>query len=232
MASVGAANKFFNVLSISYGNFLDLRVLRPKQKYKLSESLVLKTTPCQHDDLFCKHPKTCVGLKFEEPGVGAFAAITSDTEYWAGLSENFGDLQDKMMVMHIGSIKGDEVSTRTRVTKPIYENHLGLRGVFNLIFEIKPSLVLISEFGEEFLGIRQKIAEILDENFSGTRVLPADIGLKIDFSEDSNVPKIICRFCKTPISSTDVSLETDGKSIQCMCPKCKAIIDSRYLWKS
>lgn len=221
MASVGAANKFFNMLSISYGNFLDLTVLRPHQEYKLSESLILKTTPCQHNDLFCKYPKTCVGLKFEELGVGAFAAITSDTGYWVGLSENFNDLQDKMMVLHIGSIKRDEVSTRTRVTKPIYEHHLGLRGVFNLIFEIKPSLVLISEFGEEFLRIRQKITEILDKNFSGTRVLPADIGLTIDFSEGPNSPKIICTCCKTPISPLDISLKTDGKAIQYVCPKCK-----------
>lgn len=231
MASVGAANKFFNMLSLSYDNFLDVTVIRPNQEFKLSDSLILRTTPCHHEDLFCNHPETCVGLKFEERSAGAFASISSDTGYWVGLARNFNDLQDKMMVLHIGSIKRDEVSTKTRVTKPVYEHHLGLRGVFNLIFEIKPSLVLVSEFGEEFLKIRREVTEILDKNFLGTKVLPADIGLKIDFSEGSNSPKIMCTSCRAPIPPIDISSKTDGRSIQYICPTCKAIMSSRYLWK-
>lgn len=220
MASVGAANKFFNMVSISYDNYLDVEVLRPHQEYKLSESLVLKTTPCNHTDLFCGHPQTCVGLKFGQPDIGPFLGITSDTGYWAGLSENFVDLRDRMMVLHIGSIMSKELSTLTRVTHPIYRNHLGLRGVFNLIWEVKPSSVLISEFGEEFLNIRMNIAEILDNCFPSTKIIPADIGLRIDLSGNPTSPRIVCGSCNNLVSVSEISAKTKDGSIQYSCQSC------------
>ena len=87
-ASIGATNKYCNLISLSYSIFGKVSVINPYSSYKLSNSIIMRTTPCQHNDLFCSHPSSCVGLKFySNEETEPIVAITSDTGYHAKLKD-------------------------------------------------------------------------------------------------------------------------------------------------
>ena len=67
-ASISAMNKFTNLLSFSYEVFKEVIIMNPSSNYTLSDKIRIETTPCQHNDLFCKHQSSCVGLKFYRSG--------------------------------------------------------------------------------------------------------------------------------------------------------------------
>lgn len=67
----------------------------------------------------------------------------------------------------------------------LYDNHLGRIGIIRINEVLQPDICIISEFGEEFKGLRQEVAQTIREAFDGklkTWFIPADIGLKIDIA--------------------------------------------------
>ena len=222
-ASIGAVNKYCNLISLSYDTFKEVSVVNPNSSYRLSDSIYLKTTPCQHKDLFCSHPSSCVGLKFysdEEPE--PIFAITSDTGYHSQLKGAFADLEDNLVILHIGGIKDEEKEYIPPPNIPLYKSHLGLRGVLNFIFDIKPSVAVISEFGEEFRGTRMGISGLFDQEFGVTKVIPADVGFTIEFSRTEPRILVACNNChsKVPIANIQVRLLEKGSNLVYLCPDC------------
>ncbi|MEO5360291.1 MAG: MBL fold metallo-hydrolase [Nitrospirota bacterium] len=92
-----------------------------------------------------------------------------------------------ILIPHIGSIEKTEFQFDfTKTIKEnkgnFYKNHLGILGCICLAYQIKPEMIILSEFGEELRDIRidivRKIHDIL-------RIpsLPGDIGLHIKIDD-------------------------------------------------
>jgi len=105
-----------------------------------------------------------------------------------------------ILVAHIGGFKKEEKENK------YYPTHLGRLGLMQMIIALQPELCLISEFGEEFSGLRisltncikKSLLDVLDQNKnllskdSLTRlknliIIPSDAHLKINLGrEDDN----------------------------------------------
>ena len=221
-ASIGAMNKYCNLISFSYHLFREVHVINPNSSYQVSDSICMKTTPCQHNDLFCSHPSSCVGLKFySDKEQKPFVAITSDTGYNSQLKEAFADVEGNLVILHIGGIKDEELEYIPLPNIPVYKYHLGLRGVLNFIFDIKPSVVIISEFGEEFRGARMGVSSLFDEEFKETKVVPADVGFTIEFSRRKPGILVNCSICQSKVPIAEIQPELREKALVYLCPNCR-----------
>jgi hypothetical protein len=113
-----------------------------------------------------------VGLFFDfldgTPRIG----ITSDTGWYdksdqtgKSLGDVFSELKPDVMILHLGSIIRSELSGAA-----FYATHLGARGVFRVIESLPECrLAVISEFGEECRGQRDRFAKQLSDHFKATR---------------------------------------------------------------
>jgi tetratricopeptide (TPR) repeat protein len=117
--------------------------------------------------------------------------------------------KDIVLIAHLGGFKESEnrfwnydEKTKTIINKEIisssledslkkmyYDNHLGRLGLVKLVETLEPDICLVSEFGEEFNGLRIKFTKILQEAFNSKKItfLPADIGLCLDFSDTNQI---------------------------------------------
>ena len=220
--SIGAMNKYCNLVSFAYDIFKEVNVVNPGSSYQLSDSIRMKTTPCQHQDLFCSHSSSCVGLKFytddeEKPSV----SITSDTGYNPQLKEAFADVEGRLVILHIGGIISEEMEYTPLPNIPVYESHLGLRGILNFVFDVKPSIAIISEFGEEFKGVRMSLSDLFDEEFKDSKVIPADVGFTIEFVRDDSKMLVKCSKCQTMSPIAEIQPKLDGYAIVYICPNCR-----------
>jgi hypothetical protein len=109
-------------------------------------------------------------------------------------AEEFQINKIDILIPHIGSIKNKELSydleksiRHKKNLKKLYEHHLGFVGTAAAIHFWQPGLVLLSEFGEELCGIRNKIAEILSTNLNAA-VFSTDINFRVDLEK----MKILC----------------------------------------
>ena len=135
-----------------------------------------------------------------------------------------------VLIAHLGGFKEYEyeyakyVLTKddSGIEKSYYKNHLGRIGVVKVAEIVKPELCLISEFGEEFKGRRQEIAEIYNEVFSkiqDTKFLPADIGLVYHFEDSTDgkknkikaITKIDIDSYKTPLAENNYEFVDKNK---------------------
>lgn len=222
--SIGAVNKFCNLISFSYDLFREIKVINPQSLYQLSSSVSMKTTSCSHNDLFCSHPASCVGLKFycgknPRPIFG----ITSDTGYNSKLKEEFADLQGHPVILHIGGVKEKEIEFLPPPVFPIYKHHLGLRGVLNFVFDVKPSAAIISEFGEELKESRMSITALLQKEFGdNTKIVPADVGFTLKFTKRKPYVFVPCDICHKdrPIEQMEAKQGKKDKRITYICAKC------------
>ena len=224
-ASIGAMNKYCNLISFSYNIFKKISVINPNTSYPISSTICVNTTPCQHKDLFCSHPSSCVGLKFyPDKESKPIFAITSDTGYHSQIKNAFADLEKNLVILHIGSIMEEEMKFTPPPNIPLYKSHLGLRGVLNFIFDVKPLAAVISEFGEEFRGTRVSISDSFDRQFGETKVVPADVGLTIRFSREEPRYIVTCGGCNLQLSiiDTHARLIEKGSNLVYLCPDCFA----------
>ena len=158
-----------------YGNIVPLtdRDGKMGKEHILSEtepSIMLHTTHTEHalDDGFGKG----VGLIFKFGEKLETLGITSDTGWYSqymlgkklekmSLGETFQEHSPGVLVLHVGSLKQDELRN-----SGFYKTHLGARGVFLSIDEIKEcKLAILSEFGEECRGYRRWFANRVDRYF-------------------------------------------------------------------
>jgi hypothetical protein len=91
-----------------------------------------------------------------------------------------------VLVPHIGSIKRYEFdinNTGIDIESNYYDTHLGILGTISSIERWKPELCIISEFGEELTGLREKLVRELEVTCKSlskdTYFVPGDIGLFI-----------------------------------------------------
>ncbi len=109
--------------------------------------------------------------------------ITGDTRYEPALGKQYSDSQ--IILLNIGSMEKEEGK--------FLSQHLGMCGCINLLKEArlgKPTLAILTEFGEEFKGRREIISKII-ENWAqpmstpdtALKVIPADVHLELKLSD-------------------------------------------------
>ncbi len=124
---------------------------------------------------------------------------TGDTgwKYASYYSENVKEhlAKNKVMIAHFGGFEDKELKFITDKKKsfPYYKNHLGRLGMVQLVKSIQPQLCILSEFGEEFKGLRSKIARAYTNSFkesgySSTKFIPGDLKLKIKLDSCGSDP--------------------------------------------
>lgn len=220
--NIGAANKFMQLLSVSYENVGERVILDPGANHILFSGLTVTVCEAFHSDLYAPRGK-CVGLLFElrnEQRSFNFG-VTSDTGYASRLKDDFSRLSESMIVLHLGSVLEDELKLEGP-TERIYREHLGIRGVFNIIYDVRPRLAVISEIGEELRDSICSLADNLRAVFPDTVILPADVGLKIDLSRFGDPFAVECQSCKTFVDIKDIAYSpaSNNRDIRYLCGKC------------
>lgn len=217
------------LMSLSFDNLSKLVVLSPSTKYDITPQISINTHPGFHKDLYASRA-SCLGLAFEcsSEGKKVCFGITSDTGFSSELSKAFSEMKDSMLILHIGSVLEEELDLGTQSDR-IYEQHLGLKGTYNMIYEIRPKVAIISEIGEEMKDTILPIVEKLKKIFPDISTLPSDIGLKIDLSSFGAPFKVECQRCKKLSDASTVAFEysPEKKSIEFLCSNCKASIEHK-----
>lgn len=161
---------------VDYQYFANIKPLTDQDK-KMSRRHILSgnprveliTTHVEHGDKNGFGNGVGLLFKFQKniPSIG----VTSDTgwyESWVderdeeiNLGEAFNKYAPQVLVLHVGSIKKTELQD-----SGFYKTHLGARGVFRTIDEIKScQLAVLSEFGEECQGHRGWFADKISKHF-------------------------------------------------------------------
>ncbi len=145
-------------------------------------NIISQTPSIRLHSLLARHTelggnKKAASLKFRLSGDGNSRTLqlgfTADTGWHPGMKDFFSGVD--VLVAHVGSVKRYEIDEAR-----FYGNHLGVLGLFKILQEIytpgHPPTVILSEFGEELMGLRDILGKELSERFPGMKVFPADIG--------------------------------------------------------
>ena len=110
-----------------------------------------------------------------------FMRIKKMLAHNVGISvEDMSSYEGFILLAHLGGFKPHEQYLyRSNASKAFYDNHLGRLGMCKIIECLKPSVCLVSEFGEEFAGCRKEFADMLHGQYPKTIFLPVDTGLRI-----------------------------------------------------
>jgi len=125
-----------------------------------------------------------IETRIKEKGAGPLSiGVTGDTRYEPGLGKNYSDAQ--IILLNIGSIEKEEGK--------FLPQHLGICGCINFLKEArlgKPTLAILTEFGEEFKGRRDVISKIIENwaqpmatDETSLKVIPADVHLELKLSD-------------------------------------------------
>ncbi|MDD3308180.1 MAG: MBL fold metallo-hydrolase [Acetobacterium sp.] len=157
----------------------------------------IQVIPAKHDDLISL--RDSVGFVFEFTETNSILIITGDTGWSKEIKEQYfklsKDYKEKgykiILVAHLGGFYEKEIEYDPNpypdaeiTSPPFYKHHLGRLGLASLLETLKPDYCFISEFGEEFKGKRINLANIFDEVFKDTVILPVDNGFKYDVVND------------------------------------------------
>jgi hypothetical protein len=220
-SNVGAANKFMNLIAQSYDSIGNLVIMNAKEKFKIVPDLTMTACSAFHNDLFAPNVGCSLGLIFSSDDGRLCFGITSDTGYRKELKDEYISLKGGLMVLHIGSIKNEELDV-SRPREGKYQEHLGIRGVYNLIYDVKPKLAILSEFGEELRDVRQALSASLHSFLDKTAIIPGDMFLKVDLSKNGLPFRFQCSKCKEfkDVSSLTLDCAVTSKDIVYLCDEC------------
>ena len=143
--------------------------------------------PARHFDLI----SDCDSLGFVIESDKSVLVYTGDTGYTPEIGEVYRGLRKKYekkehftMLAHLGGFKMREDNpdeTHLRSGEAFYKDHLGRNGMICLVNDLCPEYCILSEFGEEFDGLRKDLAQLFTAAFTFPNhkipFIPADIGL-------------------------------------------------------
>lgn len=191
--NLGTVNKFIGWVSRleGIGNIVSLNAgdsISPK-----GYQWTLNVKSAKHDELI---GKSAVGLVFELNGGSKGAlklGVTGDTGWSSSIQNQYRGC--KLLILHLGSIGLNEFDEKLslRSKERRYNGHLGLIGTISMVKSLKPSLSIISEFGEELGTDRCYIAKTIDRAFGqDKRCLTGDIGLQVRLPDLA----VYCNLCE------------------------------------
>ncbi len=213
--NLGSQVKFSNLISKNEPEIDKVEILNDNQVYEISKDVKMKATRAMHRDILTEMTSKGLIFQMKRPSRTYALGITGDTKFYFRTAEkkekslcDFFENID-VLVLHMGSMHEDEfeLTSDNFVGHQYQGEHLGIRGIMNMIFQCRPKLAIISEFGEELKHMRISIARWIDNTFDNydssnkVRVIPGDVGLRIVF-EDSI--KIRCEVCGKLIELEDI----------------------------
>jgi len=178
-------------------DYLELKIVRPGDKWPLSNGIVVTALPTVHRD--CIGRNMGFGLFFVRRSGRQKGALlyTSDTALDEGVLDAYRSVVKRdhparlVALCNVGGTTESELDALLyfrRILGKIpadlpprecrYGNHLGILGVGYLAKELSPSGILISEMGYELKSKRIVLAASLSKEL-GLPVLPADVGMTI-----------------------------------------------------
>lgn len=176
----------------------DEKLLIKEKNSKTKGDIIIKVIKAKHSDIISD--RHSVGFVIEIDN--RVLVYTGDTGWNIEIEDVYKKLAEDykntpvILLAHLGGIESYEntyigsIKQHKRTIKKndpfehFYKNHLGRLGLGSLIQTLKPKLCIISEFGEEMKYTREKFAQDYNDIFEGTLFLPADIGLKYNFTQD------------------------------------------------
>ena len=197
---------FFDLSREKYPNYIkDLVLMDSYNQYNIpkdnfNSDLIIITNGTQHHEMITSK----YALGFIIKCGDKYLKFTGDTGWNDDIEDKNVEFYESIslppidiMIPHIGSVEENEFKfdrTKTlrenRASEVFYHNHLGLLGCICMIQKYKPTLVVVSEFGEELKNIRPDIVSALS-NATKTDCVTGDIGLNINIDE----MKIYCSKC-------------------------------------
>lgn len=149
----------------------------------------IKSIKAYHNDIHSD--RDSVGFIFENDK--NVLVYTGDTGWNKDIEKTYQKLSNYLknkkiiLIAHIGGFKKHEWNyfLEKRARDIFYKNHLGRIGLTKLNETLKPDVCLISEFGEELKGNRQKLACIFNETFKNEKTvfISSDIGLTVNLDD-------------------------------------------------
>jgi len=143
-------------------------VLRPAagQKLALTNNVTLVPLPTRHQ-VHGRHTGVGLALRIRPPGSAKeiTLVITGDTGWddtQVGPALRVFRDSSPILVAHVSTAPPQEaVAALTGIGEAFYGNHLGIHGLCRAIEETKPSVVILSEVGEELKDCVASLSEII-----------------------------------------------------------------------
>jgi tetratricopeptide (TPR) repeat protein len=222
-ANLGSIMKLSGILDLRGMDYINrVHVFTPGQKYDVCEGVLLEPLQANHDELVTK--KYAVGLKFvfsmgdtkktviitSDTGLFPIDGFTKKGEAKTQQSEIWQEYPPSgpidLLIAHLGSMKEHEFRTDiyTNPDGVFYPNHLGVLGTVRVITALRPTLAVVSEFGEELSSCQEDLitmmSEIVREYCTGEgetipKVLPGDL----PFIYDINTGRVHCTLTNTMV---------------------------------
>ena len=185
--NAGTFKKYGGWLSLEREEIDKIYILNPSDEINITSNLKLKVTKAKHNEII--DDEYCVGLIFSYGDNNII--FTSDTEWNDDIGSQYKNFKNALLIPHMGTVTRKEADylDGKPLNECVYSNHLGLIGVTKMIAAVTPQLTVISEFGEEIKD-RVKICDKIESVFK-SKIIPADIGLKISLEDYS----IYCYCC-------------------------------------
>jgi tetratricopeptide (TPR) repeat protein len=180
--------KFCGLFEISSRVDYKIHIIEHDQEILL-DNFKLKIIRAKHDDIISDNDSVGFVLKIGNTTI----IYTGDTGWNGEMEKCYANLKDfikgtyVVLLAHIGGFKAHEMGylRNPKDDKVFYKNHLGRLGLAKINLTIRPNLCLISEFGEELMGNRSKIAQIYNDSLADIIFLPVDIGFKYDIERNA-----------------------------------------------
>jgi tetratricopeptide (TPR) repeat protein len=184
--TTGVFKKHATMLELRrYGEYR-VHIINPEEEpIKVGKDVTIRPICAKHYDLMSDCDAVGFVIEFPE-----FALVyTGDTGYSPEIGKRYSTLRDELskkksvaLLAHIGGFKSQERATNVESIsngKAFYNDHLGRNGLICLVDALRPHCCIISEFGEEFNGFREQVANLFTRTFEKFKIrfLPADIGL-------------------------------------------------------
>lgn len=165
-------------------------------EYKFDDcDFKFRVIKAKHDDLMSD--QYCYGFMFEM--YNNLLIYTGDTGVNDFILKEYNIIKERyiknksyssvILLAHLGGFKDEEAeaSIYNGEVESFYENHLGRSGLVSLLEIIKPNICLISEFGEEFSGMRVDFTRVFQDMFINNKFIPIDVGFNIHFDKDNRL---------------------------------------------
>lgn len=181
-------------------------ILHPGEEEELPEyDLKVIATYARHPEIV--DLRFAIGLIFVVNGEKI--GFPSDTGWDRTIVEQFTECE--LLFVHLGTVEDQEIQVipsaadekvldqqlheKSKIAD-LLSNHLCLTGATRMIHRVKPTLAVISEFGEELRGqLRTHVVQCLDEVLK-TPCLAGDIGLRVRVPRKENIFLVRCFKCR------------------------------------
>jgi tetratricopeptide (TPR) repeat protein/L-ascorbate metabolism protein UlaG (beta-lactamase superfamily) len=177
--------KYSGLFDLYLENNYNIHIIEKDKKYEIIKEITFYTIEAKHNDIISDRDSVGFLLSFENTSL----VYTGDTGWSEQIKKQYKKVAREckgkyiLLIAHIGGFKEYELNYLNPNPeirkKSLYKQHLGRIGLIRINELLNPKVCLISEFGEEFMGYRIKLAKIYQGAFDNKiTFLPADIGLK------------------------------------------------------